>query len=84
MQKTIKEMVEIEEVSHEFYCDECEKHLGTSIECDDGWYQDFGEFEIKIYINGWYHIKKCLCDKCRYEFVEKLKTDLYNLGFVKS
>ena len=83
MEKTKEIVREIKKYEHSFYCDECGKHLGTSIEYDDGWYQDFGEFEIKIYINGWYHIKKCLCDKCRYEFVEKLKTDLYKLGFKK-
>ena len=83
MEKTREVIKSLKNIEHSFYCDECEKHIGTSIEYDDGWYQEFGEFKVKIYIDGWYRLKKCLCDNCRYEFVEKLKKDLYNLEFVK-
>lgn len=83
MEKTREIIKEVKQYEHSFYCDECGKHLGTSTEYDDGWYQDFGELEIKIYIDGWYRIKKCLCDNCRYNFIEKLKTYLGVLGFEK-
>lgn len=84
MEKTREVIRSLTSIEHSFYCDECGKHIGTSTEHDDGWYQDFGKFEVKMYIDGWYYLKKCLCDKCRYEFSEKLKTNLYNLGFKRN
>ena len=68
---------------HSFYCDECHKYLGTSQEYDDGWYKDIGDFELKIYIDGWYRIKKCLCDDCRKHLVTELNIRLINMGFKK-
>lgn len=82
MEKTIKKIVEVEDIVHEFYCDECNKYLGTSYECDDGWYNRIGEFELKLYVNGWLCVNKCLCDKCKYEFVEKIRKSLFDIGFV--
>lgn len=81
MKKTITEVVEVEETRHEFYCDECGKYLGVSYECDDGWYKRLGEFELNCYINGWLHFKKCLCDKCKYEFENKVRATLLDIGF---
>ena len=83
MEKTIKEMVQVEKARHEFYCDECNKYLGTSEEYDDGWYKDIGQFELKIYIDGWYYVDKCLCDDCKKSFIENLKVTLKNIGFEK-
>ena len=81
----IKEIIrEIKQYEHSFYCDECGKYLGTSKEYSDGWYEKLGEFEVKIHIGEWHRLKKCLCNKCQCDFVEKMKKDLYNLGFVKS
>lgn len=83
MVKTKEVVREVREYEHSFYCDECGKHLGTSKEHSDGWYEEFGGLELKIYINGWYRLNKCLCDECRYKFLEKFKTDLFDLGFKK-
>ena len=82
MEKIIKKIVEVEDVVHEFYCDDCNKHLGTSYECDDGWYDELGRFEQKVYVNGWLYFRKCLCDKCKYETINKLRTNLFDFGFV--
>lgn len=81
MKKTITEIVEVEEIRHEFYCDECNRYLGVSYECEDGWYDSLGDFELKCNINGWLHLRKCLCDKCRYEFINKVRTTLFDIGF---
>lgn len=82
MEKTIKEVVEAIEIKHEFYCDECNQYLGTSYECDDGWYNRVGDFELKLCVNGWLHVNKCLCAKCKYEFTEKIRKTLFDIGFV--
>ena len=81
MKKTITEVVKVEETKYEFYCDECNKYLGTSYEYDDGWYDRIGEFELKLYVNGWLHVEKCLCAKCKYEFTEKVRKSLFDIGF---
>ena len=81
MEKTKITTRQIEDIEHSFYCDECNKYLGTSKECDDGWYKEFGEFELNLYINTWYHIKKCLCNDCRNKFLTNLKTVLIDMGF---
>lgn len=81
MKKTITEIIEVEENEHEFYCDECGKYIGTSYEYDDGWYDELGEFELACNINGWLRLKKCLCDKCAHEFINKVRTVLFDIGF---
>lgn len=48
MNKTRKQIVEVERFSHDFYCDECEKYLGRSEEYDDGFYKVIGEFERRV------------------------------------
>lgn len=81
MKKTITEIVEVEETRHEFYCDRCGKHLGVSYECEDGWYKELGNFELRYFANGWMRLKKCFCDKCKYEFMNELRHTLFNAGF---
>lgn len=81
MEKTIKEIVEVEDVRHEFYCDECNKYLGVSYEFDDGWYKKLGDFEMKYYVDGWLYLRRCLCDKCRYELINKFRKILFDFGF---
>ena len=76
------QMVEV--VTHEFYCDGCGKHLGTSEEYDDGWYKVIGEFQLAIHMDGWWHLEKHLCDNCQEKFLNNLKTTLENIGFKKS
>ena len=58
MEKIIKEVREIEDIKHSFYCDKCNSYLGTSYEHEDGWYDKLGEFELKLNVNGWLCIKK--------------------------
>ena len=81
MEKIRKTTKYIEENKHEFYCDECEKYLGASYEHDDGWYDKKGMFELKFYVDGWYHVKKCLCDDCIERFIRKVEWNLINMGF---
>lgn len=80
----VEEIVKMEVTyKHSFYCDKCGKHLGTTEEQDDGWYDECGEFELRIYLNGWYVLKKHLCDSCIDDFVDEAKTTLINMGFEK-
>lgn len=81
MKKTITEIVEVEETRHEFYCDRCNRYLGVSYECEDGWHESLGDFELRYYANGWLRLKKCLCDKCKYDFMDELRTTFFNIGF---
>lgn len=81
MEKTIKEIIEVEDIRHEFYCDECNEYIGTSYEHSDGWYEELGELELKLNVNGWLRVNKCLCAKCKYEFINKLRTNLFDIGF---
>lgn len=77
--KTITEQIEIQE--HSFYCDECGEYLGTSTELPDGWYKEYGDFELKFYVDGWYRVRKHLCETCRKNFISKVKVSLANMGF---
>ena len=84
MEKTKEVIKEIKQYEHSFYCDECNKYLGTSQEYDDGWYERYGEFELDVYIdNSWYRLKKCLCDDCRKSVLTNVKINLINMGFKK-
>ena len=71
-----------ENTKHSFYCDGCNEYLGETFECDDGWYQELGDFEFSLYLPGeWYHIKKCFCNDCRKKFLESVKNNLLKMGF---
>lgn len=82
MEKIETNIIEVKEITHHFYCDECGDHLGSSDECDDGYYQRFGEFELKCYTpRGWYRLKKCLCPSCAQERVDTFCNTLEAMGF---
>ena len=67
---------------HIFYCDMCNKELGTTGEWEDGYYHRLGEYNQKFCLDGeWFHLTRNLCDKCKGKFNEKIKTSLLNLGF---
>lgn len=84
MEKIEVKIKTIEEATHYFYCDDCNKHLGETHEYEDGWYQNLGEFELKIYMpDGWYKINKCLCDDCRNKFLKEVEQKIIELGFKK-
>lgn len=75
----------VETAEHSFYCDECNKYLGTIKEYDDGWYETLGEFELSFYIDGyWYEVKKCLCHDCANNFLSNLKNSLKDMRFKKN
>ena len=82
MEKVEIEVIETEEVTHHFYCDDCGDYLGSSAEYDDGWYQELGEFELNIYMpRGWYRLNKCLCNDCKDKFLDKFYVSLEAIGF---
>ena len=82
MEKVEIEIIETEETTHRFYCDDCGTYLGSSTECDDGWYQEFGEFELKMYTpRGRYRLNKCFCDECADKFLDKVYASLEATGF---
>lgn len=75
---------------HKFYCDYCNKFLGESTEYDDGYYEQYGEYEQTIYINsvdkdkkGRYYIKRYLCHECADGLTTSLINTLTALGFKK-
>jgi len=67
-----KETTDVEAVMrrvHNFYCDNCEKFLGTRTEYDDGFYDEIGKCEYKIFINNkWFERKSILCESCKQKF----------------
>lgn len=76
--KTIK----IEKNIHNFYCDDCGKHLGASEEYDDGYCEPLGQIELAYHTpRGWYSLNKHLCDNCEERFWERFFAALDNLGF---
>ena len=50
-----------------------------------GRYKQYGEFNLNFYtLDGWYESDRCLCDVCRQEYLEDVKTCLKDLGFIKN
>ena len=84
MHKTIVKKVRTEQYFHEFYCDDCNKYLGKSIEYDDGWFETYGEYEQHFYVNGygWCKLKKTLCDECKDKMNTKILLALKDIGFM--
>lgn len=68
---------------HDFFCDKCNKHLGSSTEYEDGYYEELGEFKLQLYVSNWYSLHKHFCDDCRKEFVNNLIKVLTDMGFKK-
>ena len=84
MEKIETTIREIENYEHQFYCDECNKYLGTTEEYDDGYYAKLGELCLKIYLpDGWYKVKKCFCEECKEKYLSRLQIILNELGFEK-
>jgi uncharacterized protein YlaI len=82
MEKVEVKTKQIEDRIHHFYCDDCDAYIGASQEYDDGWRQELGKFELKILMpRGWYKLEKCLCEKCREKFLDKVYTNLEFVGF---
>ena len=84
MEKIETTIQEIENYKHHFYCDECNKYLGTTEEYDDGYYDELGELELKFYLlDGWYKVKKCFCEECKKKYLSRFQIILNELGFEK-
>lgn len=74
----------VEETTHHFYCDDCNKYLGKTEEYDDGYYPQLGQFDLKFHIpKGWFEVEKHLCDDCKEKFLTKVENTLLGLGFKK-
>lgn len=73
----------IEHIEHDFYCDECNKFLGTSRELHDGYYSELGHYERQFYLNGWYKIDTTLCEECSEKKTNQIVKALTELGFKK-
>ena len=84
MEKIETTIQEIENYKHHFYCDECNKYLGTTEEYDDCYYDELGELELKFYLpDGWYKVKKCFCEECKEKYLSRFQIILNELGFEK-
>jgi hypothetical protein len=82
MEKVEIEIVETEETTHHFYCDDCGDYIGSSEEYDDGWYEELGEFELHWYTpKGWYKLEKCLCHTCAKKYLSTVYGGLESAGF---
>lgn len=74
----------VQDKIHNFYCDECNKLLGSSHECDDGYYKEFGEFKLRFFASDhWYVSENHFCDKCKNKFINTVIDTLKELGFEK-
>ena len=81
MGEVIKKHIEPKQVSmHEFYCDNCNKWIGTSFEYEDGWYQKYGEYKIS-FIEKKYCFNKTLCDICAKQTNKDIQKMLISYGF---
>jgi hypothetical protein len=82
MEKVETKTRQIEDRTHYFYCDDCDVELGHSHEYDDGYYEEFGEFEFHWYTpNGWYKLEKCLCHTCKEKYLSAIYGGLETAGF---
>lgn len=70
--------------THNFYCDMCEKHLGSTEEYDDGYYATIGDYDLKFNVDSeWYRLHRNLCIDCRAKMREEIINALLSMGFVK-
>lgn len=84
MEKITQQTVTTTMTIHDFYCDECGVHFGTSMEYDNGNYYKAGCINLEISTpNGQYKVNKCLCDQCKEKFLSNLYTALKVIGFSK-
>ena len=80
-----EEIVKIK-ITHNFFCDGCNKLLGSSVEYEDGYYDHIGEYEHTVFFKhvGKFTINKCLCDNCRLALDKKIQQSMEDLGFTRS
>ena len=67
---------------HKITCDKCGKHIYDSEEYDDGYYDDHGEYEQAICIEGSdYKLSMQLCEDCKRKTTKSLIDMLKDFGF---
>lgn len=84
MEKVISRTVTRMVNEYEYYCDDCNKFLGRTVDNPDGWHPRFGERELSFNLGkgyGWFTSTKTLCDDCYNEYREEVKNALEALGF---
>lgn len=74
---------------HSFFCDECGKFLGESVEFADGYYEKFGQvprpkmpLEDRILGMRFKPAQTCLCDDCLAKKQDDVRKALIACGFV--
>lgn len=65
---------------HEFYCDKCGKYLGVSREYDDGYCEEIGKVELKLYD---LELSGLFCDDCKNKIISQIEEALIKIGFKK-
>lgn len=83
MEKIIVKQVSKEEITHQFYCDICNKHIGDSVRFEDGFYYELGGYEQNFNVKGfdWCELKMYLCDECQIKMTNHILQKLKELGF---
>ena len=77
--------IKTQEIKHIFYCDNCKKELGYSIEGEDGYYEEYGRYEQSFFLYGssWFKLHLNLCEDCKKSKDEQIANALLKLGFTK-
>ena len=83
MEKIRREDYKLTRTIHEFYCDDCKSKIGESLEYDDGYYNQMGEYKQSICLGSsvWYKLHLCLCDQCSTLRTQNIISTLKELGF---
>jgi len=78
---TTKEIL-VKKVYHNFYCDHCNKFLGTRIEEDDGYYREpeGSDVSMSMPFDISDHFVGLLCDDCIKEFKNKLDSTIISIA----
>jgi hypothetical protein len=82
MDKIETKEIKVEKVYHNFYCDHCEKFLGTRIEADDGYYiePDGRDVRMTMPFDRSKEFVALLCDDCIKEFRDKLDSTIISIA----
>ena len=82
-----KEVKEITNRYHEFYCDKCGKFISQTFEYDDGYYAKPESYVIQVCTSSnyfdttRYEYKTCLCENCREKFNKEVQEKFLQYGF---
>jgi hypothetical protein len=71
---------------HDFYCDDCQCLVGTSVEYPDGGYELIGAYELNVLTpDGIFkYYNKCMCDDCKAKFPSTVSSALEAIGFART